>query len=181
MEAVAKERTLAAAARCEPLESEDSASAEIVPDPTPAQLAHASAVLTKAGIRLMRIDGVDMVGIWSDLDGPEIRAALRVYGSDRLAVRYLDGDGIPMKFKLRRVQGEPVPTNVLSEMEKHPVEPWKVRDQMLEEMGWSPNGVPWAEWKAQSLNQLFKDQGVLGQPGRIKAATVQHGESGGTK
>lgn|ERR1035437_6608619 len=38
-------------------------------------------------------------------------------------------------------------------------------------------GTPWAEWKAAALNQLFKEQGVTGQPGRITAATVRHGES----
>src|ERR1039457_2929564 len=38
-------------------------------------------------------------------------------------------------------------------------------------------GTPWAEWKAATLNQLFKEQGVTGQPGRITAATVRHGES----
>jgi len=76
----------------DPIESEDSApteSAEIAPKPTPKELAHASAVLAKAGIRLMRIDGMDVVGIWSDLDGPEARAALRTYGSGQLPVRYL--------------------------------------------------------------------------------------------
>jgi len=54
-------------------------------------------VLAKAGIRLMRLDGVDMIGVWSDLDSPELRAALRTFGSGALPVRYLDGDGIPAK------------------------------------------------------------------------------------
>jgi hypothetical protein len=34
----------------------------------------------------------------------------------------------------------------------------------------------WAEWKARVLNRLFQEQGVTGQPGRITAATVRHGE-----
>jgi hypothetical protein len=34
----------------------------------------------------------------------------------------------------------------------------------------------WAEWKAHMLNQLFKEQGLTGQEGRITAATVRHGE-----
>jgi hypothetical protein len=38
-------------------------------------------------------------------------------------------------------------------------------------------GIPWAEWKAAALNQLFKEQGLIGQPGRITAATIRHGES----
>ena len=35
-----------------------------------------------------------------------------------------------------------------------------------------PPGVPWAQWKAAALNQLFQEQGTSGQPGRITAATV---------
>jgi hypothetical protein len=126
----------------------------------------------------MRIDGVDYAGIWSDLDGPEVRAALRTYGNGHLPVRYLDGD-VPMRFKLRVVPGEPVPANVLIEMEKHPQEPWGIRDRMLKEMGWSPDGIPWAEWKAQSLNKLFSEQGVAGKPGEIQPGTVRRGESRG--
>jgi hypothetical protein len=38
------------------------------------------------------------------------------------------------------------------------------------------SGIPWAEWKAAALNRLFREQGVTGQPGRITAETVRHGE-----
>ena len=43
-----------------------------------------------------------------------------------------------------------------------------------------PEAVPisWAQWKASALNHLFQQQGVVGQPGRIIAATVTHGETG---
>jgi hypothetical protein len=51
-------------------------------------------------------------------------------------VRYLDGAGVPMRYKVRGVDGEPVPRNVLAAMEQHPAEPWKVRDRMMNEMGW---------------------------------------------
>jgi hypothetical protein len=37
-------------------------------------------------------------------------------------------------------------------------------------------GQTWAEWKAAALNRLFREQGTSGQPGRITAATVRHGE-----
>jgi hypothetical protein len=33
----------------------------------------------------------------------------------------------------------------------------------------------WDEWKAAMLNRLFELRGVLGEPGRIAAATVRHG------
>jgi hypothetical protein len=98
-------------------------------------------ILNRAGCRLMPIESVLTVGVWSDLDSPQIRAALRRVGSDRLPLRYLDGGGIPEQYKFRGVEGEPVPTNVLVEMAKHPKEPWKVRDRMLTEMGWRRNGA----------------------------------------
>jgi hypothetical protein len=59
--------------------------------------------------------------------------------------------------------------NVLSEMERHPDEPWKVRDRM-----WKAETVAaWTEWKAASLNRLFLE--LTGRPSRITAATVLHG------
>lgn len=36
--------------------------------------------------------------------------------------------------------------------------------------------ISWSEWKARSLNRLFHEQGVTGQPGHVTAATVRHGE-----
>ncbi len=151
-------------------------SPEIEAGPDPAELARASAVLNGAGVRIMALDAGATIGVWSDLDGPEVRAALRTFGSERLPLRYLDGAGVPMRYKVRRVDGEPVPMNVLAEMERHPAEPWKVRDRMLNEMGWCSKGIPWAEWKAAALNRLFQEHGATGKPGRITAATVRHSE-----
>ena len=37
-------------------------------------------------------------------------------------------------------------------------------------------GIPWAEWKAGELNQIFRENSPTGIPGRITAATVRHGE-----
>jgi hypothetical protein len=66
-------------------------------------------VLNRAGVRIMRLDGAFTIGVWSDLDGPDVRTALRVLGMDGLPVRCLDGADIPMRYKARRVEGEPVP------------------------------------------------------------------------
>lgn len=148
----------------------------ILADPDPTEAAPAFAILKRAGVRIMPLREGVSIGVWSDLDGPDLRAALRVFGADHPPVRYLDGAGIPMRYKVRRVAGEPVPMNVLAEMERHPAEPWTVRDRMLNEMGWFSNGIPWAEWKAAALNRLLEEQGVTGKPGRITAATVRHGE-----
>jgi hypothetical protein len=61
-------------------------------------------------------------------------------------------------------------------MERHPADPWKIRDRMLNEMGWCSKIVDWAEWMAAALNRLFQEQDATGKPGRITAATVRHGE-----
>jgi hypothetical protein len=117
------------------------------------------------------------IGVWSDLDGPEIRAALRTLGNALLPFRYLDGAGVATSYKARHPQGEPVPMSVISEMEQSRVEPWTVRDRMLNEMGRSPKGTKWSDWKAAALNRLFQGQGATREPGRITAATVRHGET----
>jgi hypothetical protein len=67
-------------------------SSEIEAAPDPAELARASAVLNRAGVRIMALEGGATIGVWSDLDGPEVRAALRTFGSDR-ATRPLPGWG----------------------------------------------------------------------------------------
>ena len=108
---------------------------EVVPDPV--ELGRATRVLRLAGVRLMHLGSKPAIGLWSDLDSPAIRAALRTMGSDGLPVRYLDGAGIPACYKLRRVDGEPVPMSVLVEMERNSVEPWKVRDKKLIEMNYT--------------------------------------------
>ena len=112
-------------------------------EPSQGQVDAAGKLLAKAGVRL--IGGghdVDYIGVWSDLDSAELRAAIAVFHPHGVPVRYLDGD-VPMRYKLRRVAGEPVPANVLAAMEQEPAEPWKVRDKMLEAMNWTPDGVPW--------------------------------------
>jgi len=112
-------------------------------------------LLNRAGVRIMILENGATIGVWSDLDGPEIRAALRTLGNVYLPVRYLDGAGVPIRYKARSGEGEAVPMNVLAEMERHPAEPWQVRDRMLNEMGWRSKGIAWADWKAAALNRLF--------------------------
>jgi hypothetical protein len=143
--------------------SAESPEIEIVPDPL--ELARASAVLNRAGVRIMALEGGATVGVWSDLEGPVVRATLRAMGSGTLPVLYLDRAGIPAHYKLRRVAGEPVPMNVLAEMERHPAEPWHVRDRMLKEMKWRPIGIPRVGGKNQALNDLRRAL-VLARPDR---------------
>jgi hypothetical protein len=136
---------------------------EIEVGPDPGELAHASAILNRAGVRIMSLDGGTTVGVWSDLDGPEVRAALRTLGLYRLTVRYLDGTGVPTLHKVRRVEGEPVPMNVLAEMERHSAEPWKVRDGMLNEMGWCAKGNPAQSGRRRRSASFSKSWAALGE------------------
>jgi hypothetical protein len=85
----------------------------------------------------------------------------------------LDGNGIPPRYKVRQIGGEPVPLNVLDELERRPEEPWKVRDRVPKEMEWCPKGMTWAQWKAWALTRLFRSKASPGEPSRITAATVQ--------
>jgi hypothetical protein len=116
-------------------------SPKIEAGPDSAELARACTAMNRAGVRFMALEDGASIGLWSDLDGAGIRAALRTLGLNRLPARYLDGAGVPVRYKVRRVKGEPVPMNVLAEMERHSAEPWKVRDRMLNEMGWCSGTV----------------------------------------
>ncbi len=110
----------------------------LCPDPERSDFVRARYILNRAGVRIMQRDGVTTIGVWSDLDGPEIRGSLLTSKNDQLPVCYLDGVGIPVQYKSRRVAGEPVPMSVLAEMERHPATPWTVRDRTLKEIGWVP-------------------------------------------
>lgn len=130
------------------------------PYPSEPERASANELLGRVSMRLMSPPEGTAVGLWSDLDRPEVRAALAVFGSDKLPIRYLDGD-VPMKYKVRRVPGEPVPLAVLEAMLRAPAEPWVVRDKMLEAMNWHPHGISWAEWQVQMLNGFSKSGACL--------------------
>lgn len=140
-------------------------SPEIEAGSDPAELTRASVELNRAGIRIMAFEDGATIGVWSDLDGPGVRAALRTLGMSGLPVLYLDGDGIPMRYKVRRVDGEPVPTGVLAEMERNPSEPWSARDRALKEMGWCPKGKPYEAWRAEALNRMFREHNARRRAG----------------
>jgi hypothetical protein len=121
----------------------------------------------------MRLGGATSIGVWSDLDGPEVRAAVRAVAGDRIVVRYLDGAAIPGRYMVRRVGGDPVPTVVLAEMELGEDSPWSVRDRLLREIGWCAKGCSWSAWKAASMKRLFEELGVPARPGRGTTAAAK--------
>lgn len=69
--------------------------ARIDAEPSATKTKRASSLLNQAGVRLIRLEGELTIGIWSDMDSPELRAALRILSLDRLPVRFLDGADIP--------------------------------------------------------------------------------------
>ena len=127
------------------------------------EMDRASALLNWAGARLMRLEGVVTVGLWSDLDCPEIREALRVLGIGDAPVRYVDGSGIPDEYKLRLVVGDPVPLSVLRAMERRSADPWTVRDELLSQMGW-PGVSSWDAWIRRRNDRIFSRGAALCDP-----------------
>src|SRR5262249_32774002 len=69
-------------------------------------------VLNGTGVPILRLDCTFVIGVWSDADGAEIREALRILKLDSLPIRYLDGAGIPVRYKVRRLNGELIPLSV---------------------------------------------------------------------
>jgi hypothetical protein len=138
-----------------------------LPETGPAiDLATVSAIMNRTGCRLMELDGRVTIGIWADLDGPEIRAAIRAFGNP--PVKYLDSAGIPQRYKVRDIPGKPLPAEVLRAMLQNPIDPWRTRDDTLATMNWRPAGIPWAEAQAARLNLLFRELGNSGQPGFVR-------------
>ena len=106
----------------------------------------------------MDLDGESTIGVWSDLYGPDTRAALLTLQNDDLPVRYLEGPGIPDQYKYRSVAGEPVPMTVLAEMERLPKMPWNVRDRMLEEMGSLQGACPGRSGRRRNSTACFRSK-----------------------
>jgi hypothetical protein len=72
--------------------------------------AKAVRLLNLAGLRIIRNGQGLKIGVWQDLDGPELRAALRVAGLHVHPVVYLESAEAPIRYKVRhcpdRVPGE---------------------------------------------------------------------------
>jgi hypothetical protein len=103
----------------------------------PIEVARAYAIVNRMGVRIIRLETGTAIGVWSDLDGPEVRNALRTLGFDQHVVAYLDDPVVPVAYKCRRVARECVPLSVLKMMKGDPREPWRVRDEMLSAKTWA--------------------------------------------
>jgi hypothetical protein len=84
-------------------------SAETTPGLTQEE-AGAVRLLNLTGVRIIRYGSALQIGIWEDLDGTELRAALRVAGLHVHPVVYLESAEAPIRYKVRhcpdRVPGE---------------------------------------------------------------------------
>jgi hypothetical protein len=98
--------------------------------PSAGELALAHTLLNQAGVRIMGFETGLAIGLWSDQDSAAIRNLVRIVWAGELPVRYPDGPGVPLRYKVRRVPGEPVPADVRLEMEAS-AEPWNVRNRMF--------------------------------------------------
>jgi hypothetical protein len=134
-------------------------------------LVEARHVLNRVGVRKFYVCDELIIGVWSDVDGVEIREALKATRNDLYPVRYLDGPGIPDKYKGRHVAGEAVPMNVLQAMMQNTTTPWEIRDQMLAEMQWCPEGMTKEEWIAASA-AASADVTAVPRPSRKRSTSV---------
>lgn len=49
----------------------------------------------------MPIDGLISIGVWEDLDGPELRSAFKTLGLATMAVVHFEAREVPLEFKVR--------------------------------------------------------------------------------
>jgi hypothetical protein len=80
----------------------------------------------------------------------------------------VDGDALVLQASA------PTPAAVLDAFSRHKLD--IITLLQSEKNGWTEEGISWAELKALGLNRLFREQGKTGEPGRITAAIVRHGE-----
>jgi hypothetical protein len=99
-------------------------------------------LLAKAGMRLMHLNNVMHVGLWSWTDSAELRTAFRVFESHEAPIVYLDAPNVPIPERFGVYRGapenrhEPLPAAVVEARYRHlRDEPWVIRDEMLKEMG----------------------------------------------
>jgi hypothetical protein len=81
------------------------------PRPTDSEIAQAMRLLNLTGCRIIRNESVLEIGVWEDLDGVEIRQALRTVGLDAHPIVHLESAGVDLRYNVRRTpdraKGEP--------------------------------------------------------------------------
>jgi hypothetical protein len=122
------------------------------PEPDSGDVQRAYALLRRHEVRYLELEGQALIGVWADQDSPIIRAALQIVGWGDLPVRYLDGAGVPDRYKGTRLSMEPVPIAVLHAMEAALEKPWSVRDEMLARVRWYRS---LDEWRSEQLRKAF--------------------------
>jgi hypothetical protein len=70
--------------------------------PTESEINDAMRLLNLAGCRIIAEDCGFLIGIWDDLDGPELRRAIWVLGMGEHRIVHLESREIAIQFKSRR-------------------------------------------------------------------------------
>lgn len=104
-------------------------------------------ILNSAGVRPFYLNGHLTIGLWPEADRPELREAIQLLHGSHVQLLHLTDPQVPEKYRLGPAQM------------RAPVD---------------AQGMPWAEWKADMLNRLWKE--LTGRPARITAKTVAHGQ-----
>ena len=65
-------------------------------------IAEAMGLLNLAGVRILRFGADLQIGIWQDLDGPEVRAAIRAVALHVHPIVHLANAEVPIRYKVRR-------------------------------------------------------------------------------
>jgi len=67
---------------------------------TPEQV-EALRLLNLSGARILRHYSEFRIGVWEDLDGPELRAAIATVGMSELRIVHLESAEVPLRYKVR--------------------------------------------------------------------------------
>jgi hypothetical protein len=67
----------------------------------PPEVSRAMRLLNISGSRIIRTGELLIVGVWEDLDGPELRAAVRSVGMGQCLVVHLESAEVPIRYKVR--------------------------------------------------------------------------------
>jgi hypothetical protein len=159
--------------------------AQVLPEPTPVELTPTllpTAVVPEATPSGSRSEAVELplkghaIELWCDhaggrvfivADEADAREVIRRFGARRGEV------WIPAEIELvGRIEDQAIRDEV-ADFKRQIDGRLSLGDGGEADAG---EAVPAAEQKASMLNELFRTRGVTGQPGRIAAATIRHGE-----
>jgi hypothetical protein len=114
--------------------------------------------LNHYGVRILNIDRRYVLALWRELDGEEIRNAIKDAGVGGLPIVYLDDPGLVEKVESHKF------------LQLHSELPIALKNQKrLARTRPDARGISLVKWKADRLSRLFQQQGKDGQVGRTNS------------